>query len=433
MSSIFDIEVFHNPALAPGATWVDSVITITAPADAGSAGPAPTAVEMIMVDMSGSMDRDDRFTQAIEATCAAIEALEDGTWFAVIAGTKRAFPAYPEQGPAALANPQTKQEAIQLVRGRLRPSGGTAMGAWVELGATKVRQMRDVIKGPVLAHGILLTDGKNEHESRSDLDRRLAAAEGVFQVDCRGIGADWEVAELRHIASRMLGTADIVASGGLAGEFRSMMTAAMGKQMADVGLRVWTPKGAKIAHLRQVAPAIEELTDRGIDPGAPFTKDYPTGAWAGGESRDYHLRVEIPTGEVGQERRAARIQLVIDGAETEPSFLQAFWTDDETQSTRIVAEVAHYTGQAELAAAIDEGLAARKAGDVNTATVRLGQAVKLAAESGNDGTVRLLEKVVDVEDAASGTVRLKAGVQEEDEMALDVRSTRTVRVKRGES
>jgi len=429
MSNMFDIEVFHNPALAPGATSVDAVITLTAPQDV-EGGEEPTAVEIIMVDMSGSMDQGDRFPMAIEATCAAIEALADGTWFSVIAGTNRAYPVYPARGPAAIANAETKGEAIKTVRTRLRPSGGTAMGVWIEAATIAVRQMRDTITGPVLAHGILLTDGKNEHEQRSQLDARLAAAEGIFQCDCRGIGADWEVEELRHIASRLLGTADIVASGDLVGEFRSMMGAAMGKRMADVGLRVWTPKGARIVHLRQVAPSIEELTDRGVEPGAPFTLDYPTGAWAGGESRDYHLRVEIPTGEVGQERRAARIQLMLDQKETEPHFLQAFWTEDTNSTTRIVAEVAHYTGQADLAQAIDEGLAARKNGDDKTATVRLGQAVKLASESGNDATVRLLQKVVEVEDAGSGTVRLKAGVAEEDEMALDVRSTRTVRVKR---
>ena len=53
-------------------------------------------------------------------------------------------------------------------------------------------------------------------------------------------------------------------------------------------------------------------------------------------------------------------------------------------------------------------------------------------EMGNEGTARLLEKVVDVIDAPSGTVRLRAGVSKEDEMTLDTRSVRTVRVRGGE-
>ena len=92
--------------------------------------------------------------------------------------------------------------------------------------------------------------------------------------------------------------------------------------------------------------------------------------------------------------------------------------------------MAHYTGQAELADAIAEGLEARKQGDMETATHKLGRAVQLAEASGNTDTARLLAKVVDVEDAATGKVRLKARVEDVDEMTLDTRSTKTVRVTR---
>jgi hypothetical protein len=47
--------------------------------------------------------------------------------------------------------------------------------------------------------------------------------------------------------------------------------------------------------------------------------------------------------------------------------------------------------------------------------------------SGNDGTARLLERVVDVLDAPTGSVRLRARVDQADEMTLDTRSTRSVR------
>ena len=45
-------------------------------------------------------------------------------------------------------------------------------------------------------------------------------------------------------------------------------------------------------------------------------------------------------------------------------------------------------------------------------------------------TAKLLAKVVDVVDVESGTVRLKKKVEDADEMALDTRSTKTVRVKK---
>ena len=40
----------------------------------------------------------------------------------------------------------------------------------------------------------------------------------------------------------------------------------------------------------------------------------------------------------------------------------------------------------------------------------------------------MLQKVVDVDDPKTGTVRLRKQVDDADAMALDVRSTRTVRV-----
>jgi hypothetical protein len=54
--------------------------------------------------------------------------------------------------------------------------------------------------------------------------------------------------------------------------------------------------------------------------------------------------------------------------------------------------------------------------------------VALAHQAGNEDTARLLAKVVDVVDEATGTVRLKNKASAEDEMALDIRSVKTVRV-----
>ena len=78
------------------------------------------------------------------------------------------------------------------------------------------------------------------------------------------------------------------------------------------------------------------------------------------------------------------------------------------------------------------GIEARKAGDDRTATIKFGRAAQLAHESGNKATEELLATVVDIEDAATGTVRLRRKVEAADEMALDTRSTKTVRVGRAQ-
>jgi hypothetical protein len=200
----------------------------------------------------------------------------------------------------------------------------------------------------------------------------------------------------------------------------------MGRATRSVSLRLWTPQGAHVAFVRQVAPTIEELTERAVAVNA-LTAEYPTGSW-GTESRDYHVCIHVSPHTVGEEMLAGRVMLVEGDEVLGQGLIKAIWTDDQRLSTQINREVAHYTGQAELAECIQDGLEARKAGDVATATLKLGRAVRLASQSGNEGTLKLLSAVVEVEDAAAGTVRLRREVADVDEMALDTRSTKTVRV-----
>jgi von Willebrand factor type A C-terminal domain len=201
-----------------------------------------------------------------------------------------------------------------------------------------------------------------------------------------------------------------------------------------VALRVWTPQHAELRFLKQMVPAVEDLTGRRAESGAQ-TVDYPLGAW-GSENREYHLCVEVPPGDVGRQMRAAWVKLIAPGSggeaerELASGNVLAEWTDDEARSTRINGRVAHHTGQSELADAIQEGLEARREGDEDTATARLGRAVVLAREVGNEQIAGLLDKVVDVIDPVTGTVRLKADVSKADEMSLDTRSVRTVRTAR---
>jgi hypothetical protein len=381
---------------------------------------------MIVIDTSGSMTEEGgrKWGAAQVATQAAIDTIRDGAHFAVVGGNNAAYMIYPHEG-LAVADPGTRTEAKSRVA-MTQPQGGTAIGTWLQAAAYLAGLEPDAI-----AHAILLTDGKNQHEEAWVLDQSIAACAGRFQCDARGLGADWNIAELRKIASALLGTVDIIPKPeDMTEEFTKLTQKAMGRQVGAVDLRLWTPKGSSIEFVKQVAPSLEDLSGRARNVDA-LTNDYPLGAWSGEEERDYHVRVTVPVGAVGDERLAARVTLRIDGTDQPAALVRAVWTDDEALSTRINREVAHYTGQAELADAIADGLAARDAGDQHTATMKLGRAVQLAHEAGNDDTIRLLAKVVDVDDAGSGTVRLRREVDRTDEMALDVRSTRTVRVKKG--
>jgi hypothetical protein len=426
----FTVDIYQNEYLSEGGRDVNAVVTVTTSGEAPAAPAAgPDSAEIIIIDCSGSMGSPQtKIAQARAATAAAVDVIRDGVAFAVIAGTERAVPIFPADGTLAVADPQSRERAKRAVAGQ-RPGGGTAIGQWLSL-AHQIFTSHPA----GLRHAILLTDGRNEHETAEQLGTAISRCEGVFSCDCRGVGTDWEVAELRRISTALLGTVDIVPDpAGLAADFSAMMAAAMGKQVADVALRVWTPQHAAIQFVKQVAPTVEDLTSRRTQSG-PQAGDYPTGAWGNAESRDYHVCVRVTPGAVGQEMLAARVSLIAStpsGPETlDQGLVRAIWTDEEGLSTRINQQVAHYTGQAELAQVIQEGLEARKQGDEDTATAKLGRAVALAQQSGNEDTAKLLAKVVDVVDAATGTVRLKKKVEDADEMALDTRSTKTVRTKK---
>jgi hypothetical protein len=424
----FTVDVDHNQYLPEGGRDVSAIATVIsdgAPASAAGADAGGSA-EIIIIDCSGSMDvPHSKIAQARAATLAAIDVVRDGAQFAIIAGTSFARPVYPPSGTAmAVAGPQTRAEARQAVNG-LRAGGGTAIGKWLQLASQVFRT-----SPATLRHAILLTDGRNQHETPEELATAISSCDGFFTCDCRGVGTDWEVGELRKISSTLLGTVDIIPDpAGLAADFEAMTRNAMSKQVADVALRVWTPQQAEVRFVKQVSPTVEDLTARRVTASAQLG-DYPTGAWGPGESRDYHVGIRVQPGSVGQEMLAARVSLVVNSQVLGQGLVRANWTDDEALSTRINARVAHYTGQAELASAIQEGLEAKKQGDEETATAKLGRAVVLAKESGNEDTAKLLAKVVDVIDEATGTVRLKKKVADADEMALDTRSTKTVRVRK---
>lgn len=422
----FTASVYQNEFLPDGGTDVHAIITVDC-SGAGAAGQSGSgdAGEIIIVDTSGSMGADG-VRAAAYAAQTALDQILDGVWFAVISGNDRAqlaFPPSPE--PVMVRMDQfTRQQAKDAVA-RFYADGGTAMGTWLRLASRVFKTVPSLTQ----KHAILLTDGENQHETPEVLTQTIQAVTGEFQCDCRGVGVAWQVDEVRRIAQALLGTVDIIpAPDQLAAEFSKLIQNAMSRGVAQADLRVWAPQGAEVLFVRQVAPTVEDLTSRRTAIN-PLTGSYPTGSW-GDESRDYHVAIRLAAKAIGQEQLAARVQLAIGDDVVAQGLVKALWSADEGLTTRISPEVAHYTGQTELAEAIQEGLAAKAAGDTATATTKLGRAVQLAAQTGNEEATTRLRKVVDIDDQEAGTVRLKRTVEKADEMALDTASTKTTRVKK---
>ncbi|WP_158843952.1 VWA domain-containing protein [Saccharothrix deserti] len=427
------LAVEQNEYLSPGDAEMHAVLTVTAEGLGGLVGPgAADAAEVIAIDCSSSMlYPPTKIASAREAASAAIDALRDGVFFAVIAGTDTAREVYPKGGRLVAATAESRAVAKQAVR-RLRPDGGTAIGTWLRLADRLLAAHPSAIR-----HVMLLTDGRNEHETRQQLDAVLAACEGRFTCDARGVGADWSPEELLRIVSVLHGSADAVRAGEeLVADFTAMMRTAMDKVVPDVRIRIRTGRSARLRFVKQVLPTQADLTELGtrVD---PRTTVFSTGAW-GEESRDFHVCLDVTRGDapLNEEVQAARVDLEVDHPGTargEPGVIQVRWTNEFKLSSVIHPLVAHYSKQTDLGTAMMAGYEAYDAGNVRRAEEQWGQAVALASATGNAEVLRRLGRLVDVVgEPAAGVVRVKSSLSPHDLLSGAMGSVKSSRAPRVE-
>jgi von Willebrand factor type A C-terminal domain/von Willebrand factor type A domain len=405
---------------------MDAVLTVTssAGANASRAGGGVPLVLGFLLDISGSMSGA-KLNAAKNALRRNVALLPESAHFFVAVFSESATAIV----PICAATPANKEHASRMIQ-RVDVDGGTVMSTGLYL----MKQMIERF-GECIASVSFLTDGQNDPTDMRRLREAVEACKNVFQCDCRGVGTDWQPKELRMISEALLGNADAITDpAGLDADFQGFLERAMAKGIAYTRLRLWSPKVVKLMAVKQVSPEIVDISSHIVRPdgGQP---EVSLGAW-GNESRDYQLTFEVPAGVVGDEMMVCRPALLYMGSEGEVKIdcnhIVAGWSADEAQTTRINPEVAHYTGQEELASSIQEGLQAREAGDADKATRLLGRAAKLAAETGNEEVTKRLKKVVDVVDASSGTVRLKKA-DKAAELELEMGGTRTVRRRVGVS
>ena len=331
----FSASVYQNEDLPDGERDVHAIVSVTC-SGAGPAGASGVgASEIIIIDTSGSMEADNRMAAAKQAANAALDEILDGTFFGIISGKGAAFLAYPaDTGRPGLVemNARTRSEASRALS-QLRAVGDTVISTWLDLAG----QLFVTIPYASQRHALLLTAGES-NEPPSALDQAISRAVGVYQCDCRGVGVDWKVPELRRIAHALLGSLDIVPTpAAMAEQFRTIMRQSMSRGVVNAALRVGVPPGAEVVFVRQVVPTVEDLTSRRA-PVNDRTESYPTGAW-GDESRDYHLGIRLPASAVGQEQVAARVQIYAADTVMTEALIQAKWSDDGILTAPIDGQV----------------------------------------------------------------------------------------------
>lgn len=426
----FEGRIDHNPDLADGANSVVAIVSIKSNSPGASNIVAKKRVLGFVVDGSGSMDGA-KWKGAKQAVIKGVEAMptDGNTYFFVIMGGDAAHIIV----ETMLSTDDNKRKALAALAA-MNNTGGTYFARWL---AGARAQFAKVTGGINILY--FLTDGKNEGEDVATLEKELTRCVGQFEVECRGVGVGYKAEELRTVQQALGGSVDgFQQPEELIADFKAVVERTQGLSRSNVMLQIWTPVGVKIATIKQMTPQLLDLSGKVAAGPNPRLSRIDTGAW-GEESRDYMLVCELDATAVGKvdgpAKLVARISLIenVNGAEVETKLneggqVTAQWTNDDKKSTVINPKVANYTGQAELARNIQEGVAALNAGDEDKATKALGKARELAVATGNDEATKRIDKIVKV-DPDKGTVKIIKGASAGDVVNLDTASTRTKRVK----
>ncbi|GCE20009.1 vWA domain-containing protein [Dictyobacter kobayashii] len=420
---MFTITAYHNPFLRVNQTAMQAVLSVKVDEQL-AVGPTPQALA-IALDRSGSMDGA-KISAAREGAIKIVQALDESMLFMVVtfndSGSVLAGP--------VLATTENKKQAIAALQ-RVRPAGGTRMSAALNLIADKLQHEQ------ARALKILfLTDGRNEGETRAQLNKAVArCAEVHISISAWGVGTDWDAAELRHIADATHGSADIIPTprqveAAFTQAFQEMRKTAI----SNARLLLWSPNGVRITRIEQVYPSIVPL---GLEPdaGNPRQVVASLGSLAAGDQRDYLLHLEMPAYPIGQQfmliRPTLRFQAggmqELEEKSARSGWVFVQWTENAAQAAQIEEHIAHYTNQEELSRSIKEGQEALAAGDSEKATRLLGRALEISESTNNERITRLLNDIVERD--ARGTIHLSQRADAVARKTLAINTGRTSKLK----
>ncbi|MFJ9769101.1 protein kinase [Streptomyces erythrochromogenes] len=304
----FTMEADYDAVLHPEANEANAIVTVTGPGPSpdDTAAAAPRAL-VFLLGLSDQLPATD-FRAVRVAVAAAVDSLDDGAAFAVVAGSDHARMLYPDTLRLVGASTETKAEARAALAG-MKPIGAAAFGRWLRLADRLLAAHGNSVRAAVL-----LTDLKATAEGPEELSAVLASCAGRFACHARGIGTDWDVAQVRAITTALPGTMDIVMdpaapASGLTGELISLAARTRQAFVRTLALRIATPGGRRVRSVKQLSPSVADLTGRGYEVG-PRVTEYPVDV-PDGASCDYHVLFELPPGRDGGEAVVAELSLVL--------------------------------------------------------------------------------------------------------------------------
>ncbi len=420
---MFTIKAYHNPYLRVGQHTMQAIISLGVDAHL-QLEPAPLALA-IALDRSGSMEGT-KIRAARNGAIKVVQALDASMLFMIVAFNDQARVIF---GPV-LGTSENKLRAINAIQ-NVNAANGTRMSTALHTVVDKLGN--DQSRATKI---LFLTDGRNEGELRTALERAVARChEARIGISAWGIGVDWDERELRFMADATHGSADIIPTPNqIEGAFTASFNEMRKTAIMNASMSFWTPGGVMIKRVQQVYPSIVQLGTE-TDPSNARQTLVSLGSFAAGDQRDYLLDLEMLAYEPGQQFLLVRpsIKYSVPGAgeqiekSTQTGWVFVQWTEDMALSAQIEEHIAHYTNQEELAQAIKEGQEALAAGDTARATALLGNALTISERTGNEKITRLLHTIVMRDN--KGTVHLNVQADAVARKTLAINVGRTSKLK----
>jgi Ca-activated chloride channel homolog len=412
---MFDVTSHYNPYLGPNRDVMRMVVSLSLP---DHVQLAPTRLALaIVLDCSGSMSGE-KIKAACNGAIKVIQELDEQFSFAVIAFESTARLIY---GPAEGIHAH-KQRAIQAIQS-LHASGGTSMSSALQTVIGALQPYREWARTV-----LFLTDGQNGDRNNVFLQTVEQCVHERIIIYAWGVGADWNANELRALAEKTHGRADIIPRPEqVEAAFRQTFNQIRQTALTDVRLVLWTPEEVSVQQVQQAYP---NLVDLGVSPDGtnPRQQVVALGSFAIGERHDYLINLAIRPHEPGQKymimRPAVRFMdaqhAEIEERGPRESWVVVEWTLQMALAAKINETVAHYTKEGELAELISKGNEALASGNRQQAAILLGQALEMSEQVKNEEIARLLRAIV--VRGANGQVSLKD---------VDAVTRRTLEIKRG--
>ena len=227
------------------------------PRSGGARPPRRRAAEIIIIDTSGSMvSRRRKLKAAKQATRAALDALRDGTLFAVIAGSDRPARSIPRRAPRRRRPPRPARG-----QARRRPADGQRRHGDRELAAARRRAVRE-------RPGRAAPRDPAHRRAEPPRDRdELAASCAPARAASSATAAAWAPTgrspSCGGSPSALLGTVDIIAEPAEMGaDFRASTERAMAAGRRRRAAAVDAAGSDGRASSSRSRPTIEDLTAR---------------------------------------------------------------------------------------------------------------------------------------------------------------------------